>query len=414
MRTFPFDQAKVQTLALLVTITRGIQTLRFTSHHEPITISGVTWSPAPGVKCTSLHFSGDGSPNTCDLNIASDVGGLVDVGDAALGGLDGWPITVDLVDPDSSTKANLISGIISHMTEDTNLLNVISVNGPLWVTQRPLTEHYSLTGRESLGDDRCKVPIRPADIARGASYVSAAGAIAGTAAYSTYGIIADMGGTVNGFSTQNMVDSVSGFSVSNPLVTVPAVGLMHVNDAYGRFRANRSSPDVDAVEDYANVYFECTTTGVTHATVAPTYPTTPGNTVTDGTAVFTARNSWLRYCRGYAEDIYTIKLNALPDSRASDATWYALGGIYVCSGSLSGLLLPIKSWDPATYRVSLWMPVIDGLTRLPADTQFEIYPGCDLTREMCFSRFNNILNLRAETFVPPANPVIGQSQGQGS
>lgn len=401
MRTFPFTQDTTQTLVLLVTITRGLSVLRFTSYQESITIGGVTWSPAPGLRFTNLHFSGDGAPDSCDLNIASVASGIVAVGDASMGALDGWPIKIELADPATLTKTDLIpNATISHVTELTNRLNIISVVGPLAQTLRPLTEHYSPTGRETLGDDRCKIPIRPADIGRGISFVTKT-----TTGYTTGGYAS---GAANGGG--------AGFADSGgtSLVTLTATGLMHVNDAYGRFRANKTSPDVDAVEDYANVYYECTTAGTTDASTAPSYPTTPGATVTDGTVVFTARNSWLRYCRGYAEDIYTIKLNALPDSRASDATWYELGGLYVCSGSLKDMVvLPIKTWDPANYRITLFTPILDAVARLPANTQFEIYPGCDLTREMCYSRFNNIVNLRAETFVPPANPLIGQSQGQG-
>ena len=37
--------------------------------------------------------------------------------------------------------------------------------------------------------------------------------------------------------------------------------------------------------------FECTTAGTTHAATEPTWPTTTGETVTDGTAVWTARDA---------------------------------------------------------------------------------------------------------------------------
>jgi hypothetical protein len=77
-----------------------------------------------------------------------------------------------------------------------------------------------------------------------------------------------------------------------------------------------------------------------------------------------------------------------------------LGALYVRSGNLSGYpKIPIRAWNPATLEVTLFLPVLE--TDIPAGTQLEIAPGCDLTREMCFSRFNNITNLRAETFVPP-------------
>jgi hypothetical protein len=36
-------------------------------------------------------------------------------------------------------------------------------------------------------------------------------------------------------------------------------------------------------------YYECTTAGTSHASTQPTWPTTPGSTVSDGTAVWTCR-----------------------------------------------------------------------------------------------------------------------------
>ena len=61
-------------------------------------------------------------------------------------------------------------------------------------------------------------------------------------------------------------------------------------------------------------------------------------------------------------------------------------------------------WDPDTLEVTLALPV--ALADIPAGTQFEIHPGCDNTAAMCFSRFDNIINLRAEDMVPPPDALL--------
>jgi hypothetical protein len=212
-----------------------------------------------------------------------------------------------------------------------------------------MVEHYSIMPREDLGDDRCKIPILPMDIKRNQVYV-------------------------------------------RPDI---ATGLLHVDDAYGRVRTGVSG----AVEDYANVYYECTVAGTTAGT-APTYDPTAGNTTVDGSATFIARNSWLRYARATALNAFQIQLVSLPDARASDATWYApLANVYIRSGALSGSKMPITKWEPGTLTVSLATPFSPA--DIPANTQIEIHVGCDLTQSMCQTRFANIVNRRGEEFVPP-------------
>lgn len=357
MRSLPFTPDTSIGMPALVTITRGVQIIRFTTWPSPVTISGTTWNPVGGATVTNIQFPGDSSPATADVTVATD-GTVVSAGDGARGYLDGWPISIQLFDsgnPSSGTYDLIPNATIGNVTEHTRGLATISVNGPLNHAKGPITEHYSLTGREDLGDDRCKIPIIPDDIGRSRAYVTAN----------------------------------------------PSGGLLHVSDCYGRVRTGTAG----TVEDYANVYYECTTAGTT-ASTAPTYDPTVGNTTTDGTAVFTARNGWLRYARGAGTGDFTIQLTALPDSRASDDTWFVYGNLYVRSGVLDGFpKIPIRAWDHSTLTLTTFLPI--SATDIPSDTQFELHPGCDLTREMCNSRFDNIINLRAETFVPPAGNILG-------
>lgn len=108
---------------------------------------------------------------------------------------------------------------------------------------------------------------------------------------------------------------------------------------------------------------------------------------------------------GQATGDFTIVLDSLPDARASDATWYVLGSITVTSGPLVGFpVIAIRAWNPGTLTVTTFLPI--ALADIPAGTGMDLSAGCDLTRETCFAKFNNIINMRAETFIPPTDPRL--------
>lgn len=256
----------------LITIQRGLVTIRFNTSNQDVTVDGDTWTAAPAAQITSLSYGSDGTPNNVDVQIMTAVGGLIEPGDGIRGILDGWPISIKLFDPaDPGAAVEIMPGAtIGSVAENTNGTAIIAANGPLIQAGRYVTEHYALAGREDLFDARCKV-------------------------------------------------DPAGFT----------------NDTTGE-----------------------------------------------------------------ATGTYVVTLDSLPDVRASDPTWYVLGGLYVLSGNLNGYpKLPIRAWNPDTLEVTLFLPILE--EDIPAGTTLQIHAGCDLTREMCFSRFNNIVNLRAETFVPP-------------
>ncbi len=362
MRSFPFDVTASLPIAFLITIQKALTTIQFTTWSQTITTDDSRVFPAAsGAGVSGLQFPSDGSaPSNADVVVMAVTGGDIAPGDGASGLLDGWPITVEMIDPNDTTSGpfTVITGTIGSVIEDTLGMLTIAANGPFRMAlEKPVCEHFSLT-------DRCNIPLCVTrDIA--------------------------------GFDIQRSTDYVTkdGADVD--------VGLLTVASCYGRVRTGST------VDDYQNIYFECTTLGTT-ASTAPSFDYTPGNTTTDGTAIFTARDSWTRYARGAAIDTYNIQLTALPDSRASDSTWYVNGAMFFRSGPLADFnKFPIRVWDPATFTATLFLPV--AVADVPANTQIEIHPGCDLTREQCFSRFDNIINLRAETFVPPPDMSLSLS-----
>ncbi len=318
---------------------------------------------------TGLQFPSDGStPSNADVVVMVEPGGIVSPGDGVRGVLDNWPIVIELFDPNniSAGTYTALSGTIGSVDEDTKGMATIAANGPLRLAlEKPLTERYALTCRADLGDDRCKIPLCVEQ---------------NIAAY-------DIG------RNQDFVRP--------DITTGSPPGLIHVDDAYGRVRKGTAG----TVQDYANLYLECTVAGTTDPTTAPDYSgIAVGSTVTDGSASFIVRNAWTRAALGHAVDPYTIVIEAMTEPRASDITWFVLGGLFIRSGKLSGFpKIPISAWDGVS-KVTLSLPV--SVTDVPLNTQMELHPGCNLTQDQCFARFNNSVNARLEKFVPPPDLVL--------
>ncbi len=352
-------------LPAIITIQKGTTSIKFTSADRAIILGTDVWLPQPGADLTGLQVPSDGTAANADVTVMAGIGPgyIFAPGDGNRGVYDNWPITIELIDPNNPIHEEppFLTGIIGSVDEAGNMLT-IAANGLLQQAQyRPMVEYFALTGREVLGDDHCKLPI---------------------------------------CCTENIGD----FDIQrNQTFVLPNIvtGLLKVADAYGRVRTGSAGD----VTDYANVVYQCTAPGVTDPTTAPSYNPTVGATTSDGTATFLTLEGWTRYAFGQALDPFHIQLAALPDPRASDVTWFVPGRVFIRSGNLSGFpAIPVTGWDPATLTMRLALPV--AVVDIPAGTQLEVIPGCDETRVMCFTRFNNIINLRAETFVPPPDVSI--------
>jgi hypothetical protein len=365
VRFFPFDPKVAGSLPALVTIYQGTVIIRFTTWTHNIEVGSDLYAPWPGSDITGIQFPSDGTPANADVVLMALPGSAIQSGDATKGLLDNWPITIELFDTTDlgAGTFTLLSGTIGSCNEDSLGRVTIAANGQLRLAaEYAINEKYSLTGRETLGDDRCKIPIC-------------------------------------------LAPDIAGYDIGRSQAYVPrlfndgSTGLIQVRDCYGRGRSGTAGD----VEDYANVYYEALNEGTTGAT-APTFPSSVGSVFSDGGVQFIARNAWARHARGYAQDPFNIKLTALPDSRATDPTWYALGAIFIRSGKYSGFPgFVISAWDPVNFIATTFLPIEPDF--VPANSQFEIRPGCDLTYQMCYARFNNILNIRAEYMVPPASIV---------
>lgn len=148
--------------------------------------------------------------------------------------------------------------------------------------------------------------------------------------------------------------------------------------------------------DYHDRMFECTTAGTTDASPV-SYDYVVGNPTTDGTAVFTAREAWVRAGEVVAAADDTDFTATITESRAVD-DWFANGGfVHWVTGDNAGLTNTVRKFTASGTRVQLWdSPYYE----VSAGDTFEIMPGCNKSVEMCRDRFSNVINFRGEKDLP--------------
>jgi hypothetical protein len=155
--------------------------------------------------------------------------------------------------------------------------------------------------------------------------------------------------------------------------------------------------------NYGNRMFLCTTAGTTDASPV-SYDYTVGNPTTDGTAVFTAAEAWVR-----SAVVASVTSNSkfrltITESRSVDG-WFANGGLVkFTSGDNNGIVCTVRKYTHSTKEVELW--IAPPYTVAIADT-LEIMPGCDKTFPLCLSRFANTINFRGEHLAPGTDFVNG-------
>jgi len=152
---------------------------------------------------------------------------------------------------------------------------------------------------------------------------------------------------------------------------------------------------------YENRIYTVTTAGTTDA-IQPGYSITPASTTTDGTAVLTAEQSFMRDAEvTEATDRRNFKISVV-DSRAIDG-WFDGGALVFENTTNAGKGLEIKNWVLAGETIELFLPVPFNIV---VGSKIRLYPGCDKRRSICLSKYNNVINFRGEPDLPGQDDLI--------
>jgi hypothetical protein len=157
---------------------------------------------------------------------------------------------------------------------------------------------------------------------------------------------------------------------------------------------------------YEDRIYEVTTAGTTD-TGQPVYDTTIGNPTTDGTAVLTARDGFMRLAT--VADVTSNRVFEVSDALDAFADgWFSNGALTFETGANTGRTLEIKGWTQTTRALELWEPA---KRAVQVGDQFRLYAGCSKrVVEDCRDKFQipgsllfadgNARNFRGEPYVP--------------
>jgi uncharacterized phage protein (TIGR02218 family) len=101
-------------------------------------------------------------------------------------------------------------------------------------------------------------------------------------------------------------------------------------------------------------------------------------------------------------DTRQFTLGGITDPRAVD-DFFALGALTWTSGANNERSMEIKSWTKSTSTIGLFLPMPRPVAI--GDT-CRLFAGCDKRHDTCRDKFNNIVNRRAEDFIPGFDALI--------
>lgn len=79
------------------------------------------------------------------------------------------------------------------------------------------------------------------------------------------------------------------------------------------------------------------------------------------------------------------------------ADYYSLGQLTWLTGNNAGRTIEVRNWDLGTRTLSLFLKMPEAIQ---VGDLFELLPGCRKRLEDCRDKFANVVNMRAEPYVP--------------
>jgi uncharacterized phage protein (TIGR02218 family) len=101
-------------------------------------------------------------------------------------------------------------------------------------------------------------------------------------------------------------------------------------------------------------------------------------------------------------DLDPLEVPSLADN------WFNFGYVYFLTGANAGLIYGVKTYINATRRCTLTLPAMFDIA---VGDDVSITAGCDRRLTTCKTKFNNLVNHRAEPFLPGTNVSVEVASG---
>lgn len=327
-------------------------TYGLTNCTSDLTISGVTYRSSAGYTPTAVTSKADLQPGTVDIEGIIEVLG-VDRTELLEGLFDGARVYVFLTDYQNPVvdEHPVVAGEWGkvEMTEEGSF--VTEFRSLAEYLQQPIGRTHTAACEATLGDGDCNVPLSVSQWQDSTAYT------ADTTDASVRSIIEPS--TANGF------------------------------------------------------WYECTTSGTSSAdspSTEPTWPTTLGDTVTDGTVVWTAI-----YPYSQTGTVSSVTSNRVfeDDSLQQADGWWDYGKVTWLTGNNAGLSMEVRTFavsgSPDAGVITLFLPMIQEIQT--GDT-YTITVGCRKRFSTdCISKFGNSDNFRGFPHIPTQD-TAGKFGGQ--
>lgn len=148
-------------------------------------------------------------------------------------------------------------------------------------------------------------------------------------------------------------------------------------------------------DDYGGLEFEATVAGFT-ADTAPTFDQDLGDTTVDGEVTWQAVAPAFTFL-GEVQTVADHTHFTISGAESAPDNWFQFGVVFFLTGRNANRAIEVNLNTQSTGAIEtalplLWPPEVGDLIRISA--------GCDKSPEMCFGKFNNILNYQGFPNVP--------------
>jgi uncharacterized phage protein (TIGR02218 family) len=148
-------------------------------------------------------------------------------------------------------------------------------------------------------------------------------------------------------------------------------------------------------------------TAGTSAAGEPAWDTAIGNTTADGTVVWRAENSFVKF--GTVTGATDRKRFTVTGPADAATGYFDLGLLTFTGGQNLGIAREVQSWNEISggeFEVTTFLPFpFDIAAGSPADA-CKLTVGCNKTVANCLAPFDNIVNFRGFPFVPGQDDTL--------